>query len=152
MFPFTRKRPMLDEDAQHRVVAAIKEAESRTTGEVRVFVEHRCTYMDAMYRAKEIFAKLGMDKTEARNAVIVYLALKDRQYAIFGDIAIYEKAGGAYFWESAAAQLKNYLKNNQVTEGLCVCVNELGKALAQHFPFDASINKNELPDEIVFGK
>ena len=151
MFPGSKKQ-ILDDDAQHRVVSAIKEAESRTTGEIRVFIENRCKYMDAMHRAKELFTKLGMHKTEHHNAIIVYLAIKDRQYAIFGDVAIFEKAGGAFFWEKAAAQLKNYLKNNQVTEGLCICINELGIALAQHFPFDAAVPKNELPDEIVFGK
>jgi uncharacterized membrane protein len=151
MFPF-RKKPMLDEDAQHRIVACIKEAESKTTGEVRVFVEHKCAYMDAMLRAQELFMNLGMEKTARRNAVIIYVALKDRQYALFGDVAIFEKAGGAHFWESAAAKLRGHLSNNQITEGLCNCINELGHALATHFPFDPTVPKNELPDEIVFGK
>jgi len=32
------------------------------------------------------------------------------------------------------------------------CINELGRALAEHFPYDPAIHRNELPDEIVFGK
>jgi len=152
MFPFGKKKPMLDEDSQHRVVAAISEAESKTTGEVRVFIEHKCSYMDAMHRAQEIFAKLGMTKTNGRNAVIVYLALTDRQFAIFGDEEIYHRAGGAQFWEQAAGQMRSHLKNGQITEGIVTCINELGKALAHHFPYDPAIKKNELPDEIVFGK
>ena len=146
------KRPMLNEDVQHKVVACIKEAESRTSGEVRVFIEHHCNYVDAMDRAKEIFTNLAMEKTQARNAVIVYIALKDRQFALFGDTAIYEKAGGASFWKKAAEKLTGHLKKNEIAEGLCNCINELGSALATHFPHDPSIKKNELPDEIVFGK
>ena len=146
------KKPMLDEDAQHKIVACIKEAESKTSGEVRVFIEHHCDYVDALDRAKEIFTNLGMEKTEARNAVIIYVALTSRQFALFGDAAIYEKAGGAKFWEKAAAMLTGHLKKNQVTEGLCNCIHELGTSLATHFPYDPSIKKNELPDEIVFGK
>jgi uncharacterized membrane protein len=149
---FGKKKQMLDEDSQHRVVAAISEAESKTTGEVRVFIEHKCSYMNAMHRAQELFTKLGMFKTHGRNAVIVYLALTDRQFAIFGDEEIYHRAGGAQFWEAAAEQMKSHLKNGQVTEGLITCINELGKALTQHFPYDPAIKKNELPDEIVFGK
>lgn len=151
MFPFCKK-PMLDNDSQQRIVAAIKEAESNTTGEVRVYMEHHCAYVDALDRAKEIFAMLAMDKTERRNAVIVYLALTDQQFAIFGDVEIYQKAGGADFWKAAAQKLKGHLRNNEITEGVVNCVRELGVALAQHFPYDPAIPKNELPDEIVFGK
>ena len=143
---------MLDTEAQHKIVDCIKEAESKTSGEIRVFMEHHCAYMDALDRAKEIFASLGMEKTEARNAIIVYVALTDRQFALFGDTAIYEKAGGAHFWEKAAGKLTGHLKNNEITEGLCNCIHELGAELATHFPYDPSIKKNELPDEIVFGK
>ncbi|HXS37354.1 MAG TPA: TPM domain-containing protein [Flavipsychrobacter sp.] len=149
---FWKKRPMLDNDAQQRIVAAIKEAESSTSGEVRVFIEHNCTYMDAMHRAMEVFAKLEMHKTEKRNAVLVYLALTDRQFAIFGDADIYGKVGGQHFWDKAAESLKAHLRDNHVTEGLVSCIHELGKALSEHFPHDPGIKKNELPDEIVFGK
>ncbi len=152
MFSLFRKRQMLDKYSQDKIVASIKEAESKTSGEIRVFLEHHCEYMDAMQRAKEIFANLGMEKTLARNAIIIYVALTDRQFALFGDTVIYEKAGGAEFWKNAAAQLSGHLRKNEITEGLCNCIHELGSALAAHFPYDPSIKKNELPDEIVFGK
>jgi len=152
MFPLFRKKQLLDKDDQERIVAAIRSAESGTTGELRVFIESHCAYMDAMDRAKELFAQLGMTKTERRNAVIVYMALDDRQFAIFGDEEIYSKAGGPVFWENAAEHLKQHLKQGHIADGLVVCINELGRALAQHFPYDPAITKNELPDEIVFGK
>jgi uncharacterized membrane protein len=143
---------MLDTDSQNRVVAAIKEAESKTTGEVRVFIEHRCEYMDPLERARELFLNLAMDKTTARNAVIIYIAISDKQFALFGDKEIYEQAGGATFWEAAAEKLKGHLKRKELTEGLVNCIHELGGALAKYFPHDPSVLKNELPDEIVFGK
>lgn len=152
MFPFTRRKELLDKDDQHRIVSAIKEAESKTTGEIRVYMEPHCKYMDAMDRAKEIFAHLNMHRTEMRNGVLVYLALTDRQFAIFGDVEIDKKAGGAHFWDKAAATLKVYLKNNNVTEGLCACIAEMGNVLALHYPYNNAIPRNQLPDEIVFGK
>jgi uncharacterized membrane protein len=152
MFSILRAKPILDNAIQQRVVAAIVAAESKTSGEIRVFIERHCEYMDAMLKAKELFTSLAMEKTVARNAIIIYVALTDRQFALFGDTAIYEKAGGAEFWKSAAAKLVGHLKNNEIAEGLCNCINELGLALASHFPPDPAIKKNELPDEIVFGK
>lgn len=152
MFSLFRKPSLLDTDAQTQVAACIKEAEGKTSGEIRVFIESHCGYVDPMMRAQELFASLAMEKTQARNAVIIYVALKDRQFALFGDTAIYEKAGGAAFWQSAAAKLTGHLKKNEITEGLCNCIRELGVALATHFPYDPAIKKNELPDEIVFGK
>jgi len=143
---------MLDTAAQQKIVDSIKEAESKTSGEVRVYMEHHCAAKDPMDRAREIFAKLSMEKTQARNAVIIYVAITDRKFALFGDTAIYEKAGGPHFWEKAAEKLVGHLRKNEIAEGLCNCIHELGSALATHFPYDPSIKKNELPDEIVFGK
>jgi len=152
LFPFGKQRQLLDDDDQERIVSAIRTAEAGTTGELRVYMESKCGYVDAMDRARELFVSMGMAQTERRNAVLVYLALDDHQFAIMGDEEIYRQAGGPLFWENAAAELKNYLKQGRVAEGLAVCVNELGRALAQHFPYDPSVHKNELPDEIVFGK
>lgn len=152
MFGPSSKKQFLDKDAQQKVVACIANAETRTTGEIRVFMEPKCTYVNPLDRAKELFTKLGMEKTVMRNAIIVYIAFEDRQFALFGDEAIYQSAGGAEFWKQAAATLGMHLRNGEYTEGLCNCINQLGDALAINFPYDPSITKNELPDEIVFGK
>ena len=146
------KKPLLDADTQEQVVARIKAAELKTTAEVRVFIEGHCEYIDPLERAKEVFVNLAMDQTEKRNAVIIYMALKDHQFALFGDEAIYKLAGGPVFWESAAQHLVAHLKEGRIGDGLCACIDELSNAMAQHFPYDPNITKNELPDEIVFGK
>ncbi len=149
---FFSKKPLLSAEVQNQVVERIKAAELKTTAEVRVYVEAHCEYMDPLDRAKEVFVSLAMDKTEKRNAVIIYMALKDHQFALFGDAAIYELAGGPLFWESAAEHLVTHLKQGKIGEGLCACIDELSNAMAKHFPYDPTITKNELPDEIVFGK
>lgn len=153
MNPFSpKKRELLDRDDCERVVAAIRAVEAQTTGELRVFIESHCSYLDAMDRVQEIFKKLKMTKTEKRNAVLVYIALKDKQFAIFGDEQIYAQAGGAAFWENAGAHLLEHLKQSHVTEGIITCIEELGVELKKNFPYDPNVTKNELPDEIVFGK
>lgn len=152
MFSLFPKKQFLDKDAQAKVVERIKVAESNTSGEIRVFMEPHCKLVDPLERAKEVFASLKMEATVARNAVIIYVAYTDRQFALFGDAAIYEKAGGAQFWQKAAQTLAAHMRNHEYTDGLCNCIDELGAALAAHFPPDPNIKKNELPDEIVFGK
>lgn len=146
-----RKLPLSDEE-QDKVVERIQHAESRTTGELRVFMEAKCSYVNAMDRAKEVFEELGMVETERRNAVLIYLAYDDHQFAILGDKEIYEQAGGPEFWKLAAQHLQDHLRKGEMALGLCACVDELGNALATHFPYDPTVHKNELPDEIVFGK
>jgi uncharacterized membrane protein len=143
---------MLPPDVQEAVVAAIRQAEARTTGEIRVFIEGHCAYVDALDRAIELFASLGMEQTEERNAVLVYLALKDKQFAIYGDEEIYKQAGGPHFWHRAAQVLQAALRHGDMAGGLVACINELGTALVNHFPYHSDVEKNELPDEIVFGK
>lgn len=149
---FFKKKPLLPKAVQEAVVAAIRAAEAKTTGEIRVYIESHCGFVDALDRAKEVFCNLSMEQTEERNAILIYAALKDKQFALFGDEEIYYKAGGPKFWESAAQLLQDGLRKGAPDEGLVACINELGNALGSYFPFQADVEKNELPDEIVFGK
>ena len=132
------------------IVAAIKQAEKQTSGEVRVFIESKCQYVNAIDRAKELFEKLDMHKTEERNAVIVYVALKHRQLAIFGDAGIYEKVGQS-FWNEQLKQMLQHFNREDFVEGIASVVNKIGEALHQHFPYQKN-DLNELPADIVFGK
>lgn len=145
------QKALLPEDEQQKIIAAIARAEATTTGEIRVFVESSCTYVDAMERAREVFAQLEMNKTANRNAALVYVALKDKQFAIFGDETIYQLAGGPDFWKEAAAQMVSFFRKDAYGEGIAAAVSAIGTALARHFPADASASQNELPDDIVFG-
>jgi uncharacterized membrane protein len=149
---FERNKLPLSKEEQALVVAAIQKAEKNTTGELRVFMEAHCAYVDAMERAKEVFLELGMAQTERRNAVLVYMAYHDHQFAILGDEQIYVQAGGAEFWKHAAHIFQEHLRAGQMAMGFVACINELGEALARTFPYDPSVHRNELPDEIVFGK
>ncbi|HPG12650.1 MAG TPA: TPM domain-containing protein [Chitinophagaceae bacterium] len=151
MFPFFRKKNKFfsDEDA-HLIVKAIRQAEKRTSGEVRVFVESKCRWMDAIDRAAELFFSLKMEKTEQRNAVLVYIAMKDHQLAVFGDEGIHNKVGTAY-WNNVVAEMISSFNKNDYAKGIAECVIQVGDALTEHFPYDSDTDKNELPDDIVFG-
>lgn len=145
-----KKLPLTDEE-QDKIVSHIQKAEAGTTGEVRIYMEGRCNYVDALDRAEVLFSKLGMENTVMRNAVLVYLAYDDHQFAIYGDKEVYQEAEKHLFWEHAAQHLKTKLIAGKMCEGLCDCIDEIGAVLATHYPYDPNVNKNELPDEIVFG-
>lgn len=106
--------------------------------------------MDAIDRAAEIFFSLKMEKTEERNAVLVYVALKDHQLAVFADEGIYQKTGQEY-WNKVVAEMIQSFNKDDYAKGIAECVIQIGEALTTHFPFDNDTDKNELPDHIVFG-
>jgi uncharacterized membrane protein len=149
--PWQKKKEFFTEEEKQRLVAAIKKAEQNTSGEVRVFIESKCRFMDALDRAKEIFFKLEMDQTDERNATLIYVAVKDKQAAIFGDQGIHQKVGDQY-WQSEVLKMLHRFKNEQLAEGISLAVEDLGQALQQYFPYYKDTDKNELPDEIVFGR
>lgn len=145
------KKPFFTDQENQLIVEAIRAAETNTSGEVRVFVESKCKWVDAIDRAAELFFQLQMEKTAQRNAVIVYVAIKDRQLAVFGDEGIYQRLGAEY-WNQAVAQMLRSFDRNDYAKGIADCVKQIGDALHTHFPYDGKTDKNELPDEIVFGR
>lgn len=137
-----------DKDA---IVAAIQKAEQRTSGEIRIYVESNCELVNPVHRAKEIFYQLKMDQTASRNGVLLYLAMEDHQLAVFGDEGIHQKVGHA-FWLKEVEMMLAEFREKHFIEGICHIIEDIGEALVSHFPYDGTTDKNELPDEIVFGK
>ncbi len=134
-----------------RIVDAVRVAETTTSGEIRVFVESHCRYVDPIHRAGEIFFSLKMDLTDDRNAVLVYVAMRDHQFAIFADEGIYREMGADY-WNKEAAKMLLAFKKESYADGIVTIVKDIGEALKKKFPYNKLEDKNELPDEIIFGK
>lgn len=147
---FRPSQSIMTSAEKKQLVQKIKEMEAKTSGEVRVYIEGKCPTTDPMERCKELFLHLNMHKTTFRNAVLIYLATHDRKYAIFGDSGIYEKESALY-WQQRANGLVEHLRNGKCSQGLEECIIEVGTSLAKFFP-PTLTNKNELPDDILFGK
>jgi uncharacterized membrane protein len=131
---------------QTRIVDAIKAAELRTSGEIKVHIEARCPGGDAMKRAVELFARLGLERTRERNGVLIYVAARDRMFALRGDQGIHEEVG-SQFWSEAAARMTDAFKAGRFADGVVGAVEAIGARLAQRFPPRAD-DQNELSDEI----
>jgi uncharacterized membrane protein len=151
IFPIFKKKSIFTDAEKLEVVNAIREAEQQTSGEIRVYVESKNAYVDPMDRAAEVFYDLKMDKTDDRNAVLLYIAMKDKQLALFGDEGIY-KATGANYWNEAVEKMVLNFSKEYIVTGMVNCIFSIGQTLKEKFPYDKSNDKNELPDEIVFGK
>ena len=151
IFPWQKQKDFFTVEEREEIISNIRKAEQRTSGEVRIFVESRCRFVDPLDRAKEIFFQLGMDKTGQRNGTLLYVAIKDHQVAVFGDEGIHQKVGQKY-WEEEVNKMLLCFKGAHLAEGISDCINDIGEALYLHFPYDRSTDKNELPDEIIFGK
>lgn len=150
MFPFSKKKQFFSEEEKKLIADAVRFAEQRTSGEIRVFVESRCKFVDAIDRAAEIFFGLKMEHTADRNAVLLYVAMKDHQLAVFADEGIYKKLGQEYWNNKIKVMISNFNQKDYAA-GIRQCVADIGEALHYHFPFSKDTDKNELPDDMVFG-
>lgn len=131
------------------IIEAIKKAEKNTSGEIRVHVENGHDDKDVLHRAGEVFAILGMDRTELGNGVLLYIDLKHHRFAIWGGRGIYELVPEG-FWDQTYNLARWHFKNGEITEGLCRAIEQVGEKLKYYFPYrDGDVN--ELPDEISKG-
>jgi len=137
------------QEEKKQITEAIRDAELKTSGEIRLHVEKNCK-INMMDRAAYIFSKLKMHKTEKRNGVLFYLAINDRKFAILGDAGINAVTPGN-FWDEIRDVVLDYFNQNRHAEGLAKGIRMAGKALREHFPYQSD-DVNELSNEISFGK
>ena len=137
------------EDEEARIVDAIRAFEARTSGELRVHVEHRLR-RPPLDEAIRVFAALEMNLTAERNGVLLLLAPAQRSFAIFGDVGI-DAVTPPGFWDAAAAAMRSPFAEGRFVEGLTEGIRLAGEALAEHFP-RRDDDVNELPDEISYGR
>ena len=74
----------LTREEEAEIIAAIRKAESNTSGEIRVHLE-ASSKIDAFDRAAEVFDFLHMENTKLSNGVLIYIAVEDRTLVIMGD-------------------------------------------------------------------
>ena len=129
-----------------RILKAIRQAEDKTSGEIRVHVRKTCG-PDALAEAKKIFTRLGMHRTKRRNAVLLFIAFDSRQFALYADEGIYKKLPDS-FWQSTRDKIGSYFSRGEFADGIAAGVLEIGHKLKTHFPLRAD-DKNELKDSLT---
>ena len=132
------------------LVAAIRQAEITTSGEIRVHLEDTCPTPEPLDRAAQVFGELNMHKTVARNGVLFYLAWQSRKFAVIGDAAINSVVPDDFWETTKEAVLEQFRRENYVL-GLERGIKMVGEQLQRYFPYHASSDQNELDDAISFG-
>jgi uncharacterized membrane protein len=134
---------------EQEIVAAIRKAERSTSGEIRVHIETH-TDSDMFDRALEVFHLLKMDNTRLQNGVLIYVAVDDKSFVIYGDEGI-NKVVPANFWDTTRDTMRSYFTQGNFTQGLIEGVLQAGLELQKHFPWDIDTHEDELPNEISKG-
>jgi uncharacterized membrane protein len=140
-------RDFLSTIKHERIVQAIREAESKTSGEIRIFIQRGKLKSDPLVAAQKKFHQLRMQKTGQQNAVLIFVAPRVHKFAVVGDKAIHEKCGDE-FWQRVVDGMRAHFQNEKFSHALIEAIKEIGKLLAAHFPKTPG-NANEVPDEIV---
>jgi uncharacterized membrane protein len=144
-----RTKEFLSKVEHDQIVHAIREGESKTSGEIRVYVQRGKLKADPLIITQKKFQQLKMDRTRERNAVLIFVAPRAHQFAVVGDKAIHEKCGDE-FWQRIVEGMRAHFQNGKFSRALIEAINEIGKLLAAHFP-KTSTNANELPDDVIEG-
>lgn len=131
------------------IVQAIEEAEQKTSGEIRVFVSKKHQVDDPVHQAEKEFHRLGMDRTQLRNGVLLFVAPLSQTFAIIGDRAVHEHCGQSFWAQVAEAMLAEF-RQHRFTEGLVLGIHEAAKVMAEHFPRRPD-DVNELPNTVEEG-
>ena len=138
----------LTKEEEQQIVAAICMAEKNTSGEIRVHLE-KTTSLDPYDRALEVFHELKMDETELQNGVLIYVAVKDRNFVICGDKVINDLVTYE-FWNSTRDVIVSHFKNGNFKQGLIDGITKAGEQLKKYFPYLEG-DTNELSNEISKG-
>jgi uncharacterized membrane protein len=128
------------------IVAAIREAEKKTSGELRVFISRK-PVADAVAAAQAHFLQMGMERTRERNGVLIFVAPRSRQFAVIGDRGVHERCGES-FWKELATEMSGHFAKSEFTTGIVSGLKKAGELLARHFPRSPD-DVNELPDEVA---
>ena len=138
----------LTENEEQEIINAIRTAEEKTSGEIRVHLE-RTSKIDIYDRALEVFHFLKMDNTKLQNGVLIYVAIDDKSFVIYGDKGINDVVP-QNFWDSTKEIMVSHFKKRNFKQGLVEGIIKAGEELQNHFPWE-HIDKNELPDNISKG-
>jgi uncharacterized membrane protein len=142
-----RTKQFLSTLEHDRIVQAIRTAESKTSGQIRVFIQRGEVDVDPLVAAQKKFNRLGMHKTPERNAVLIFVAPRAHKFAVVGDRGIHEKCGEA-LWQRLADGMREHFRNEKFGHALIEAIEEAGKALASHFP-RKSTSSGQLPDNVI---
>jgi uncharacterized membrane protein len=127
-----RTKEFLSKLEHDRIVRAIQEAESKTSGQIRVYVRRGKLNGDPLTAAQKKFHKLHMHRAGERNAVLIFVAPRAHKFAVIGDKAIHEKCGDGY-WQRVVDTMREHFRNERFSDAIVDAIHDIGQVLSEHF-------------------
>ena len=144
-----RTKEFLSKLEHDRIVQAIRDAESKTSGEIRVFIQRGEIKEDPFAAAQKRFHRLGLHTNEHHNDVLIWVAPRAHKFAVVGDEAIHQKCGDE-LWQRLVEKMRKHFLNEKFTDALVDAIHDIGAELAAHFP-RGSTSTGRQPDEVIEG-
>jgi uncharacterized membrane protein len=138
----------LTPEQEQEIISAIRTAEKNTSGEIRVHIESKSN-LEHYERALEVFHLLKMDNTKDANAVLIYVAVLDKKFVIYGDKGV-NKVVPKDFWDTTKNTIQNQFKSGNFKQGIVDGILKAGEELQVHFPWQTN-DEDELSNEISKG-
>ncbi len=128
----------LGTDGIRRIENAVKAAEARTTAEIALFIREWTSPLArdpsvVRARAERLFVTHGLHRTAARNAVMLYVTLREHQAVVLGDSGIDARVQPDS-WNHIVAVLTEAAKSGRLVDGVCAAVEACGALLAELYP------------------
>jgi uncharacterized membrane protein len=145
-----RVRRYFTTQALAEIEAAIRDVESRHSGEIRFVVEAgldgEALWGDHPPRARalDVFSVLRVWDTAANNGVLIYVLFADRDVEIVADRGIAERVPQAQ-WEQVCHEIEAHYRAGRFAQGSVAGIRAVGKLLEQHFP-GRGPDADELPN------
>ncbi len=145
MFWKRHPKKFFTDEEQGRIIEEIRLAEKQTSGEIRIHLDRRAG-KDVLQKAQTVFTRLGMNRTQHRNGVLIYLATDHRKFAILGDEGIHRVVPENY-WEDIKDEMQKHFREGKFCEGICFGIRQVGEKLRAYFPVEKD-DQDELPNTI----
>lgn len=141
---------------QHAIAEAVKDAEQGHIGEIQVVIEAYIPASQAFYqnthaRAKQLFAEIGVWDTEFNSGVLLYINLCDKRVEILIDRGI-KKATTQKVWNEICESMIQTIKKQEYRQAVINGVTEIGIILDTYYAGKVIDIENELSNQpIIIG-
>lgn len=143
----TNPKKFLSETESANINSAIKNAESKTSGEIKLVMARHC-WGKIETKAAKISRELGLGKTKERNCVLILFIVTNHEFFIHGDQGIHERVGQE-FWNDIRDKMVDAFKQDEFGEGISQGVFLIGEKLSRYFPHQHD-DIDEISDEIIY--
>src|SRR5690348_8956017 len=120
-----RTKEFLSKLEHDQIVQAIRDAESKTSGKIRVFIQRGELKDDPLIAAQRRFQRLGLHKNAEHTDVLIFVAPRAHKFAIVGDEAIHQKCG-EQLWQRLVEKMGEHFRNEKFSHALTEAIHEIG--------------------------